>query len=223
VKRGAVVGAVIVLPAIGTASVGDALAAPGPTTPGATTPAGTAQTGAQVLTADQAATLEALLERLIPADANGPGAKEAGVAAYIERGLQGGLGGGLTKTAPLYTAGLPALDAYAKSAYGDAFGSLPPDKQDAVIGDLATGKATGFTPSSATFFALVHEHALQGMFGDPVYGGNQNFAGWKLIRYPGVKMPVPAADQRLNVAVKPALRSTYANGQYAEAKKEAVA
>src|SRR5947207_8577521 len=108
-KRSAVVGAVVALPAIGTASVGDAIAAPATI--------GTAARQSS-LTPDQSAVLEALVDRLIPADANGPGGKAAGAAAYIEQSLSGGLAGGLTTVAPLYSASLPAVDAYATSAYG---------------------------------------------------------------------------------------------------------
>jgi gluconate 2-dehydrogenase gamma chain len=199
-KRGAVIGAVISVPAFGTAHVGSAYGAP-------------AMTGVvgrrSALTPAQSAVLEAIVERLVPADANGPGGKEAGAAAYIEHSLAGGLAGGLTTAAPLYTAGLVAVDAYATSAYGAAFVALTPDKQDAVIKDMEANKATGFTPDSFTFFSAVREHTVQGMFSDPVYGGNKGFAGWNLIRYPGVKMPVTAHDQRVGTAIKAAHRSGY--------------
>jgi gluconate 2-dehydrogenase gamma chain len=212
-KRGAVAGVVIALPGFGTAHVGDAYGARGPT-------AGIA--GRSALTADQSALLEAIVERLIPSDKLGPGGKEAGAAAYIERSLGGGLAGGLKAAAPLYSSGLASVDAYAKSAQGGAFTALSPDKQDAVLSDMAANKATGFEPDSATFFGAVREHTLQGMFSDPIYGGNKNFAGWDLIGYYGVKMPVAAGDQRLGVKVKPAHESAYAAG-YAKARKEAVA
>jgi gluconate 2-dehydrogenase gamma chain len=216
-KRGAVIGAVVVLPGIGTASVGDAFGA---------SRAAAAVARQSALTPGQSALLEAIVERIIPSDANGPGGKEAGAAAYIERSLSGGLAGGLSTAAPLYAAGLPAVDAYATSAYGGSFTSLSADKQDALLADLAAGKATGFTPDSATFFAAVREHTIQGMFSDPIYGGTKKFAGWDLIGYPGVKMPAPAANQKLGVKVKPAHKSTYAGGAigaFPKAKKEAIA
>jgi gluconate 2-dehydrogenase gamma chain len=210
-KRGALLGIVVGLPA-GTAFVGDALAT-------------SDAAGSAVLTPGQSTVLEAVVDRLIPADANGPGGVESGVAQFIERSLGGGLAGGLAKLTPMYASGLDALDAYAKSAYGAPFASLPPQGQDAILGDLETGRASGFTPDSATFFAFVREHALEGMFSDPIYGGNKNFAGWDLVGYPGVKMPVPAADQRVGVVVKRAHRSTYSGGSlgsYPKAKKQAI-
>jgi gluconate 2-dehydrogenase gamma chain len=175
-----------------------------------------------VLSQDQVAVLEALVERIVPADATGPGGKEAGAAAYIENSLSGGLAGGLSAATPLYQSGLNAVDAYATSKYGSSFTALSPAQQDAVLADVAAGKATGFTPNSATFFAALREHTVQGMFSDPVYGGNRNFAGWLLLQYPGVRMPVPAGDQKVGAKVKPAHASTYANGQYPKAKKEAL-
>lgn len=208
--RGAAIGVVLALPtAAGTATVGRiSTAAAAPTT----------------LTSAQQAILRAAVDRLIPADANGPSGTQAGVAAYITQGLTGGLAGGLSKTAPLYKAGLPAIDAYAQSAYGGAFTALAPAQQDAVLSDIEAGKPkTGFVPDAATFFSALREHALQGMFSDPVYGGNKNFAGWDLIGYAGVRMPLPASDQKIGVNVKKAHASTYAHGQYPKAKKEAVA
>jgi gluconate 2-dehydrogenase gamma chain len=208
--RGAAIGAVLTIPAAGTATVRAAVAAAAPT-------------ASSALSADQSAILRAVVARLIPADANGPSGVDAGAAAYIEKSLGGGLAGGLKAVAPLYTAGLAALDAYAKSKYGAAFTALAPDQQDAVLGDVEAGKATGFTPDSGTFFMAVKEHTLQGMFGDPIYGGNKKFAGWDLIGYPGVRMPVPAKYQKIGATVPKAHKSTYADGQFPKAKKEAQA
>ena len=77
--------------------------------------------------------------------------------------------------------------------------------------DVETGAATGFTGSSAAFFALVLNHTLQGTFGDPYYGGNANFVGWDLIGYPGVRTMVSAADQQQleKRALKPNHKSAY--------------
>jgi gluconate 2-dehydrogenase gamma chain len=210
-KRAAVIGVTATLPAIGTAQYGVADAA---------TLTATRQAA---LTPAQTAVLEAFVNRLIPADANGPSGTDAGVPAYITHSLNGGLAGGIAATAPLYAAGLTAVDAWAQSAHGGVFTALTPDKQDAVIAEIQSGKATGFVPDAATFFAIVHEHSLQGMFGDPVYGGNKSFAGWDLVGYPGVQMPVPPAQQKLDLPVKKAHRSGYSFPGFAAGKKEAQA
>jgi gluconate 2-dehydrogenase gamma chain len=144
------------------------------------------------LTATEADLLEAIVARLIPSDANGPGATEARTAHYIDRAL----GGALASSRQAYTAGLAALDRYSRSSRGKAFTELSATDQDSVLIDVETGAATGFTGSSAQFFALVLNHTHQGTFGDPYYGGNANFIGWDLIGYPGIRTMVTAADQQ---------------------------
>jgi gluconate 2-dehydrogenase gamma chain len=144
------------------------------------------------LTASEADLLDAIVARLIPTDANGPGATEARAVHYIDRAL----GGALAASRQAYTAGLAALDRYARSSRGKPFLELTHTDQDSVLIDVETGAATGFTGSSAAFFALMLNHTHQGTFGDPYYGGNANFIGWDLIRYPGVRTMVTAADQK---------------------------
>jgi gluconate 2-dehydrogenase gamma chain len=144
------------------------------------------------LTAAEADLLDAVVARLIPTDANGPGAADARAVHYIDRALVGPL----AASRQAYASGLAALDRYARSSRGKPFTELAPLDQDSVLIDVETGAATGFTGSSAAFFALVLSHTHQGTFGDPYYGGNANFVGWDLIGYPGVRTMVTAADQQ---------------------------
>jgi gluconate 2-dehydrogenase gamma chain len=144
------------------------------------------------LTATEADLLEAVVERLVPSDEHGPGAREARAAHYIDRAL----GGALATSRQAYTAGLAALDRYAVSSRGTPFLQLSHTDQDSVLIDVETGAATGFAGSSAQFFALVLNHTRQGMFGDPYYGGNANFVGWDLLGYPGIRTMVTPADQK---------------------------
>jgi gluconate 2-dehydrogenase gamma chain len=159
------------------------------------------------LTATEADLLEAIVERLIPTDANGPGAKEARAAHYIDRAL----GGALAGSRSAYASGLEALDRYAQSSRGKAFRQLSPADQDTVLSDCEKGTASGFTGGSANFFSMLLAHTRQGMFGDPYYGGNANFVGWDLLGYPGVRTMVTTADQRALEAgqLKPNHRSAY--------------
>jgi gluconate 2-dehydrogenase gamma chain len=159
------------------------------------------------LTATEADLLEAIVARLIPTDASGPGASEARAAHYIDRAL----GGALAGSKPVYTSGLAALDRYARASRGKAFTELSATDQDSVLIDVETGAATGFTGSSAQFFALVLNHTHQGTFGDPYYGGNANFIGWDLIGYPGVRTMVTPADQQQleKGTLKPNHKSAY--------------
>ena len=159
------------------------------------------------LTAAEADLLEAIVARLIPTDATGPGATEARAVHYIDRAL----GGALASSRQAYTAGLAALDRYSRSSRGKPFTELSATDQDAVLIEVETGAATGFTGSSAAFFALVLTHTQQGTFGDPYYGGNANFVGWDLIKYPGIRTMVSAAEQQQleKHALKPNHKSAY--------------
>ena len=164
------------------------------------------------LTAAEADLLEAIVARLIPSDALGPGAKEARAAHYIDRAL----GGALASSRQAYAAGLAALDRYARLSRGKPFLELPATDQDSVLTDVEGGSATGmpgtnFTGSSTQFFNLVLNHTRQGMFGDPYYGGNANFIGWDLLQYPGVRTMVTAADQQAmeKGQLKPNHKSAY--------------
>jgi gluconate 2-dehydrogenase gamma chain len=161
------------------------------------------------LTAQEADLLEAFVARLIPNDASGPGAIECGATYYIDRGL----GGALAGSREAYRAGLAALDRYARAVRGVGFLELSDRDKDAVLTDIESGTTTPeiFTGSSAQFFGLVLAHTRQGMFGDPFYGGNANFAGWDLIGYPGVRTMVTAADQKALEAnqLKPNHKSAY--------------
>jgi gluconate 2-dehydrogenase gamma chain len=166
--------------------------------------AATPQTEApHYFTAAQAATVDAFAERLIPADANGPGASAALVWRYIDWLMTTSVNdryGPNNQTQTLQ-------EAYATASQGAVFTSLSPTQQDAVLTAMAANTATGFTPSSKVFFNLVRQHTLEGMFGDPYYHGNANFAGWALIGFPGVNLIIPSKGQAIDVTVPPAHKS----------------
>jgi gluconate 2-dehydrogenase gamma chain len=168
----------------------------------------------KALSAAEAQTLEAVLERLIPTDATGPGAKEANVLRYIDWSLAGELA---VFKAP-YSSALAAIDAYSVSKFGGALASLTATQQDAVLTDMESDKATGFTPGSSAAFEMIRGHAMQGMFGDPVHGGNVGFVGWKLVRFPGPRLVVSAHDQKLDVVPKNHLASTYSSKLFKHTK-----
>ena len=171
----------------------------------------------ETLTAAEADILEAVVARLIPTDASGPGATEAKAAHYIDRAL----GGALASARDAYSGGLAALDAYARSSRGAPFVQLSAADQDLVLTDVESGAATGFGASSAIFFELVRNHTIQGTFCDPFYGGNANFAGWDLIGYPGVRTLVTPEEQRMGITLKPNHRSAYDYGMFTKATARA--
>jgi gluconate 2-dehydrogenase gamma chain len=188
----------------GAASAERTLPAPGPERP------------LMNLTAQETETLRAMVNRLIPSDELGPGAVESGVVRFIDRALSEAE----SDSVGAYRAGLAALDSYSRAARGSPFAELSDGDKDAVLTAVEGGDADGgdvpFEGSPGAFFNLVKGHAWQGMFGDPQYGGNANFAGWDLLRYPGVRMRVTNEDQKRLEAgqLEPARRSAYDFGQF---------
>jgi gluconate 2-dehydrogenase gamma chain len=146
------------------------------------------------LTAAEADTLNAIVARIIPTDDRGPGAREARAGRYIDRAL----GGALADSRRAYTAGLAAVDGYARSSRRAPFHQLSAADQDSLLTEVEGGTTPGFAGGgSAAFFEMVKAHTIQGTFGDPYYGGNANFVGWDLIGYPGIRTSVTPADQRM--------------------------
>jgi gluconate 2-dehydrogenase gamma chain len=127
--------------------------------------------------------LAAALDRLIPSDEHGPGALEAGVGRYIE----GALARAGEAVRREWRDALEALDDLARRREGDAFGSLAPAAQDRVLELVSEGP----------FFAQLRQRAIEGMFGDPAWGGNLAGVGWRLLGYPGPRLVWSAEDQRI--------------------------
>ena len=132
--------------------------------------------------AQDAATVAAFTERLMPGAPGKPGARDAGVLNYIDLALSGAY----AELQEFYRRGLAQLDAHCRKTYNEPFVRLDTVKQDEVITALEQGKAAGFTwPTAQEFFNTVRTHTIEGMFADPVYGGNKDFAGWRLVGFPG--------------------------------------
>jgi gluconate 2-dehydrogenase gamma chain len=132
----------------------------------------------------QAPTVEAIAERIMPGAPGLPGARDANVLNYIDLALAGAY----ADLQDFYRRGLAALDEHCRATYGRLFRQLEPAEQDAVLQALQSGEATGFTwPTARAFFDTLWIHTMEGMFSDPIYGGNQDFAGWRLIEFPGAQ------------------------------------
>ena len=91
--------------------------------------------------------------------------------------------------------GLASLEAYCQKTFQAPFVTLGAARQDDVIRALESGKATEFSwPSAQAFFNALRTHTIEGMFADPIYGGNKDFAGWKLVGFPGAHPDFTAAE-----------------------------
>ena len=140
---------------------------------------------------DEAATITAFAERLMPGAPGKPGARQAGVLHYMDLALAGAY----AELQDFYRRGLAQLDRYCRHAYGGPFVRLSAARQDEVIAALEEGKASEFTwPTAQGFFNTVRTHTMEGMFADPVYGGNKDFAGWRLVGFPGAQMVYTPRD-----------------------------
>jgi len=140
---------------------------------------------------EHAATVAAFAERLLPSEPGKPGATDANVLNYIDLALAGAY----ADQQDFYRRGLAQLDAYCRKTYHQAFARLNAAQQDAVIGALEKGTASEFEyPTAQAFFNTLRTHTMEGMFADPVYGGNKDFAGWKLVGFPGAQLFYTQAD-----------------------------
>lgn len=137
----------------------------------------------------EARVIAAACARIFPTDATGPGANEAGVVIYIDRQLAGPYGhdkyryakGPFVESVPehgyqgkespreIYRAGLETLAGFA---------DLTPEQQDEKLRSI----------EDTTFFHMLRSHTIEGMFCDPMHGGNAGLIGWQLIGFPGPQM-----------------------------------
>jgi len=163
---------------------------------------------------------EAAVARLIPADDAGPGAKEAGVAVFIDLQLAGAWGAGdhLYRQTPflagtpqqgyqlaftpaeMFRLGLAKLDEAARKAHGVAFADLAPEQQDALLAQAEQGKLDFGALPSGVFFAALLDATMEGFLSDPIYGGNRDKIGWKLVGFPGVHASYANDIERHGVA-----------------------
>jgi gluconate 2-dehydrogenase gamma chain len=141
-------------------------------------------------TESEALIVAAAASRIFPSDDSGPGAREAGVAIYIDHQLAGPWG----RDRHRYTQG--PFDENASERYGyqgratpreiyraalkdlKGFDALSPEKQDAALRQV----------ESSLFFSLLRQNTIEGMFCDPIHGGNADMVGWQLIGFPGPRM-----------------------------------
>jgi gluconate 2-dehydrogenase gamma chain len=150
--------------------------------------------------------LDAAVERLIPTDELGPGAREAGVTCYIDGQLRSAWGthgrnyrsgpwregtpeqGFQSRLTPqeIYRIGIQEINAACRTKYEKPFDQLQPERQDEVLKVLEKGQVELPSLSSKLFFDLLWRNTEEGYFADPMYGGNRGKVGWKLLGFPGV-------------------------------------
>ena len=122
-----------------------------------------------VLTREQAAVIDALTSRILPSGDGMPGAREAGVVYFIDRALST-FNAGQRK---LYGDGVKDLNrrALRKWKGTTSFAALTTAQQDELLHDIEK------TP----FFQTARFDTIVGTFALPTWGGNRDYAGWRLI------------------------------------------
>ena len=58
-------------------------------------------------------------------------------------------------------------------------------QQDQVLHDMDDNKIELEDFPAQAFFAVLWQNTQEGFLSDPMYGGNRNFVGWKLVGFPG--------------------------------------
>src|SRR3979411_2566008 len=196
--KGAVVG--------GAAAAATATAIPAQSAPAQPADAQPAAEGYAFLNLDEAAFVEALGDHMVPADELTPKGTDIGINTYIDRALAGAWGKGerLYMQGPwkpgvpsqgyqlpltpsqLYRAGIEATNTYCGKTFNKPFAALNEAQREEVLQGLATANIAfeSGLPVRA-FWTMVYQTVVEGMYSDPIHGGNRNKAGWKLIGFPG--------------------------------------
>jgi len=160
----------------------------------------------EFFTRPEAAFVEAAVARLIPADELGPGALEAGVPYFIDRQLAGSWGsharnyrlGPWSEGTPqqgyqspltpqqLYRGAIAETNRHCDSKHAQSFDALTVPLQEEVLRALQAGAIAMEIAPAPLFFETLWQNTKQGFFSDPMYAGNRDKVGWKLIGFPGV-------------------------------------
>ncbi|MCZ7587189.1 MAG: gluconate 2-dehydrogenase subunit 3 family protein [Deltaproteobacteria bacterium] len=87
--------------------------------------------------------------------------------------------GPVTGWQEIYTAGLAQLDAVSLEQFGRRFAVLSAEERLTVTRGV-----------DRVFMTAASEHAVEGMYAAPEYGGNKHLTGWKNIEYEGDRQPL---------------------------------
>jgi gluconate 2-dehydrogenase gamma chain len=166
------------------------------------------EAGWRFFSAEEAAAVEAMVDRLIPPDPETPGGKDAGCAVFIDRQLAGPYGsyrdyyvagpfqdgtkeqGEQSSLTPSgrYRQSLAALDKHCRSAFSNTpFAGLSDEQKDSVLKDMENGSLHLEGADSKRFFDMLLKDTQHGFFADPIYGGNKDMCAWKMIGFPGAR------------------------------------
>ncbi len=173
----------------------------------AATPAEAPPPGYQLLSPNEAAFVEALVDVMCPADALTPRGTDCGLAIFMDRQLAGAFGQGdrLYRCGPwrpglpehgyqlpltpeeFFRAGIAAANQAVRRQHGRRFEELNAVEANAFLVAIADGKVGDpRVPLAEWFNELVYPLFVQACYADPIYGGNRDKVFWKMVGYPGL-------------------------------------
>lgn len=147
-------------------------------------------------------------ERIFPADDLGPGAIDLDVPFYIDHQLAGAWGNNSRdymlgpfypgietqgfqshlKRNEIISQGITRIQSVSQENFKKKFTELNEQQQDDILAAFEKGKVKMKGVSSNDFFTLLRMSVLEGVYADPLYGGNRDMAGWKMKGFPGNQM-----------------------------------
>lgn len=136
--------------------------------------------------------ISTIFDRLFPPDDQCPGAVEIGAVDYLDRALSDAY----SNKEDWYRVGLQSLNQCAIRAYDTVYHECTIDQQDSLLSQLEAGTLDGFDfPPQQSFFEMLLRHMREGVFSDPIYGGNRDKISWKYLKHPGVVFDYSAEEQ----------------------------
>jgi gluconate 2-dehydrogenase gamma chain len=99
----------------------------------------------------------------------------------------------------VYRAAIPEINAVCVSRFKKPFHELENKEQDEVMSELESGKLSLQAVSGSFFFNILLANTFEGFFADPIYGGNRDKIGWKLVGFPGVAAAYTDYIEKYNV------------------------
>lgn len=88
----------------------------------------------------------------------------------------------------IFIRGLRMMERESRERFDENFEKIDGDQQDDILTAFENGDIDMPGVSSKTFFNLLFQTTIEGAYADPVYGGNKNMMGWKMMEYPGPRM-----------------------------------
>lgn len=152
--------------------------------------------------------LKSAVERIYPEDDNGPGAVWLGVPYFIDKQLAGPFGSNkydymkgpvqldvdagssyqtLMTRGEVMIEGLRKLNEESMKRHDAKYADLEGEQQDELLSAMEAGEIELLGVKGGTFFGLLRQMTIEGVYADPLYGGNKDMMGWKMKEHPGIR------------------------------------